>query len=118
MGHDERLMTLAQGAAEIGLKVSSLRTEIRRGRLTPIEIAGKFYVTKKLLGDMVQACRAKPRGHDSSSSDTATGTDGGSSSTGDPNVALAAANMSLQALKGLSRRTSPRSINRREKQPA
>ncbi len=43
------LLSLSDAAAQLGLTKASLRTEIRKGRLTPISIAGKFYVTEALL---------------------------------------------------------------------
>jgi len=106
------LIRLSEAAAELGLKVSSLRTEIRKGRLTPVEIAGRFYLTRESLGEMIKACRVKPKDHDSISNATETVTDGGSFATGDLSVAQAAARQSIERLKKLSRPTSPRNTSR------
>lgn len=51
------LLSLSDAAARLGLTKASLRTEIKKGRLTPISIAGKFYVTETLLTEFL--CRAQ-----------------------------------------------------------
>ena len=60
-GPDE-LMTLGEAVAVFWpagpLTVSSLRTEIRAGRLTAEFIAGKFFVTPAAIRDMRRRCRA------------------------------------------------------------
>jgi hypothetical protein len=106
------LKKLAVAADELGVKVSSLRTEIKHGRLRPVVIAGKFYLTDEAVREMIEACRAKARGHGSTSGDPEPAATGGSSSTDNPSVALDAANQSLQALKERSRRTSPANTSR------
>lgn len=107
------LISLSEAAAELGLKISSLRTEIRKGRLTPVEIAGRFYLTRESLGEMIKACLVKPRGQDSTSDDTRQPEHPGSSSMENPNVALDAANMTLQELKNNLRNTSRANMSRR-----
>jgi hypothetical protein len=107
-----RLMTLAEAAGRLGVKVSSLRTEIRRGRLRPIEIARKFYLTEEAVKEMLDTCRAKLRGRGSISGEADPVDTGGSYSTVGPSVAQAAAQISLQMLKEHSRGTSQRSISR------
>lgn len=44
MSDTPELMRLADAARSLGLKPSSLKTEIRRGRLTPVQIAGRLSV--------------------------------------------------------------------------
>jgi len=107
---DEPLMTLKEGAAMLGLKSpASLRTEIANGRLQPIIIAGRHYVTRSILREMIEACRAKPKAQGSGSNAILQESDGGSSSTVDPSVAQDAVKMTLQALKERSKPTSRRS---------
>lgn len=108
------LMRLSEAAEKCGLKVSSLRTEIRHGRLHPVVIAGRFYLTEAELGAMIERCRENRRGHGSISD--ADGPQDGSSSTDQQSVALDAASMSLQKLKEHSRRTSQKNISRDEQQ--
>jgi hypothetical protein len=61
MANLEELLTIAGAAARVGLKPAALRTEIKRGRLTPTIIAGKHYVTNSALGEMLERCRAAPK---------------------------------------------------------
>jgi hypothetical protein len=45
------------------LTVASLRTEIAKGRLTPSEVAGKFFITPAAVRALLKAptCPAKPK---------------------------------------------------------
>lgn len=109
------LIRLSDAAAELGLKVSSLRTEIKKGRLTPVEIAGRFYLTRESLGEMIERCRVKPKDHGSISGEGME--PDGSSSTREPSVALDAANQTLQKLRDSLRNTSRANTSRRDSPP-
>jgi hypothetical protein len=111
----EPLLTLDEAAKRLGdkVKASSLRTEIRRGRLTHTVVAGKHYVTESDLRNMVTRCRVEPRGP-ASTCETLAGTmPPGLSSTEQSNVARDAALKTAQALKKRSQNTLPANTNRR-----
>ena len=118
MNDAPELMRLADAARSMGLKTSSLKTEIRRGRLTPVQIAGRLYVTREALNRMIAACHVKPKDRDCGSNATETDGNGGSSLTVDPSVALAAAKESLKGLSEPLRPTSPRNTSRAARAPA
>lgn len=92
--------------------VASLRTEIRKGRLVPMRIAGKFAVTEADIAEMLQRCRENPRDHDCISGLGRVEAAPGSSSIEDASLAQAAARMTVKALKERSRGTSSRSTSR------
>jgi hypothetical protein len=48
-----------------GVSISSLRTEIRHGRLVVERIAGRDFVTKRAIDEMRSRCRVNPREQDS-----------------------------------------------------
>ncbi|NBS93417.1 MAG: hypothetical protein EBS91_05795 [Betaproteobacteria bacterium] len=109
-----RLMTLAKAAAALGLPgKSALATEVRRGRLTPIVIAGKRYVTEDALREFVARCHHEQR--DLASTCDADGGDRshGSSSIQETRSAQAAARQTVEELKQRSRDTLPASTRRR-----
>ena len=66
------------------LTVSSLRTEIRKGRLRVARVAGKYLVSESAIRDMLEACQcrvdAKPRASGCGQQDP-TAAPSGSSST-------------------------------------
>lgn len=46
------------------IKVSSLRTEIRKGRLRAVQVAGKYLVSESAIRELLEKCRVpeKPQG--------------------------------------------------------
>ena len=65
MGDMEPLYTLKEAVEKYfpggTITVAALRTEIRKGRLIPERIAGKFCVTESAIRRMRKLCREKPR---------------------------------------------------------
>jgi hypothetical protein len=100
-------------APESGVTVSSLRTEIRKGRLIPERIAGKLLVTEQAIKDMRDRCRELPKPRACTSATEPTEDDTGSSSTKAGSLALAAAKQTVTTLKRRSRGTSPKNTRRR-----
>ena len=103
----EPLMTLEDAATSIGLRGAQLRTEIRKGRLTPTVVAGKHYVTESALRDMLDKCRADQKALASTCETPEQPVLRGLSSTAKQNVARDAARLTVQGLKKRSRTTSP-----------
>ena len=95
--------------------VTSLRTEIRKGRLRPMRIAGKLCVTASSIREMLAQCRERPVLHVSTSGPDRAEVGTTSSSIVDENLALAAARMSANRLKSHSRVTSQRSTGHRKR---
>lgn len=58
--HDLIRLTEAPQLPELRglLKASTLRREVKKGRLTVIEIANKHYVTRAAIREMIERCRA------------------------------------------------------------
>lgn len=86
------------------LTKSSLRTEARKGNLDIIRIAGKDFVTKQGIKEMIEKCRENKNLHGSGSGQTPAP---GSSRTGDKGSAQTALRQKLNALKKSSPNTSP-----------
>ncbi|CAH2406317.1 Putative Excisionase [Mesorhizobium escarrei] len=114
-----RIETAAQIAFPDGsIGAAGLRKERDAGRLETELIAGKEYVTLAAIARMRELCRGRRKGHASSGGTKAekmterseTGTDG-SSATGQPSSALAAAKKAAQELK-MKRRSQPTSPTR------
>ncbi|HZO56741.1 MAG TPA: hypothetical protein VFB63_28785, partial [Bryobacteraceae bacterium] len=63
------------------LTVSSLRSEIRKGRLRATKPAGKLLVTETDLSEMLQACRVPPNRPTSNKSERHLAAASGSSET-------------------------------------
>lgn len=49
------------------LTVSSLRTEIRKGRLRVARVAGKYLVSESAIREMLETCRVNEKPRDSTS---------------------------------------------------
>ena len=64
-----------------GLTLSALRTEARKGRLATMTIAGKQFVTRGALKEMMERCRDQGSRPASSSARTETDSAAGSSET-------------------------------------
>jgi len=101
----EPLLRLAVGASRIGLKKSALETEIRAGRLTPIVVAGRRYVTATMLREFVESCRAAPKARASISGGAPAAPLNGSSATESARLARDAALATARGLKERSRAT-------------
>lgn len=106
------------------ITVSMLRTEIRKGRLTPAVVAGKFFVTVAQIRDLFTPCPAEPKAHASTSEPGAqTGEQAsrfltsGSSVTERMRAAQAAALASNRRPNARSETTSPASSRRRSSKP-
>jgi hypothetical protein len=91
-----------------GITVRSLRTEIKEGRLSVIEVAGKFLVSERALAEMLEKCRCHvaDKRHDSTcgSADLHAAMSG-RSETERLELARVAASTILNARKKLSRVT-------------
>lgn len=124
---DDAPMTLAEAVAvfsdDYPMTVSTLRTEIRKSRLTPARVAGTLYVTPAQIKALFR-CPAMPKAPGSTSA--------GGGSTPAParrsptptssvmerdRLAQAAALTALAKLSGSSPNTSPRSGARRKAAP-
>lgn len=97
--------------------VSSLRTEIRKGRLVPMRIAGRYAVTEAAIAEMMVRCREE-NDHGSTCDRPAptSARQPGSSSTPqtvDTSAAQAAARATLKALSAHLPPTSQKSTKRR-----
>ena len=87
--------------------VASLRTEIRKGRLKPMRIAGKFAVTESAIREMRRLCQEKPNLPGSiSDQPEMIERPSGSFSTGDAKLAQDAAKASVRKLRERLRTTS------------
>lgn len=119
MSQFERRYTLKQAVdrffPEGPLTVSSLRTEIRKGRLVVERIAGKIVVTEAAIGGMMERCREDQRGQGFTLEDVAAESESGSSSGWDLKKAQAAARATVMALKENSRVTSQPNTSRRKR---
>jgi len=102
----EPLLSLTEGAARIGVTAASLKTEIKNGRLRPVIIAGKKYVTMSALSEMIERCRAAPKGPGSISEPKAGELPHGLSETDRQKLAQDAALKTVQALKKRSQTIS------------
>ena len=85
--------------------VSSLRTEIRKGRLQVERIAGKFGVTESAIEEMRKLCRERQKAHGSTSGNGQAERPSGVLETANAKSAQVAAQATLQALKKNSART-------------
>ncbi len=65
-----------------GVKISTLRTEAKRGNLVMTRIGGKDFVTRNAIQDMIKRCQDQHCRPASFSAKTATGKNGGSSGIG------------------------------------
>lgn len=100
-----------------GMTVAGLRTEARRGRLVIEKIAGKDFVTLRAIEEMRAACRvqkAQGSGFDQPGQ-TGASEPSGLSGTAESSIRLAAASMTLMALKKPLPNTLPESTIRRGK---
>jgi hypothetical protein len=88
------------------LSMSMLKTEIRKGRLTPASVAGKFYVTPAQIRDLFQPCPAEPKARASTSSNVKAEMPSGSSVTEPMSGAQAALQDALATLRRPSNATS------------
>lgn len=118
MAELERRYTLKQAVQhffpEGPFTVSSLRTEIRKGRLVVERIAGKMVVTESAIGGMMQLCRESGSNHASTSGNVQAGAPYGSSSGLDLKKAQDAAKATLKALKENSLGSSLRNTSHRK----
>ena len=106
---DDDAITLRDAAAHFGFKISTLRTEANRGRLTIYRIGNRFWTTPADIKEMVRRCRVEQKGHGF----TLTRDDAnGSSETARGLSALAAARETVLRLKSTSPNTSVTSIAR------
>jgi hypothetical protein len=68
MAETKTLFSLSEAVAEFfggtGIKVSSLRTEARKGNLELTRIAGRDYVSREAIGRMIERCRTRKSPHD------------------------------------------------------
>jgi hypothetical protein len=100
------------------LKETTLRTEIRKGRLRPARVAGKFYVTPAQIKELFRPCPAEPKAPASTSDKDAPGAiPSGSSVTERLRSARAAALASNRRPSGSSGTTSPASSRSRSSLP-
>lgn len=104
-------MRLEEAAAVFGLDypitVSTLRTEIRKGRLTPAKVAGTFTITPAQIRDLYKPCPAEPKALASTSSSAPAARPSGSSGMDRLSAAQAAARIAVERLKSRSPLTSP-----------
>jgi hypothetical protein len=109
---DDDTITLKQAAEIYSFKVSTLRAEHGKGRLTLYRIGNKDYTTPADIKEMVRQCRVDPKGHgftlirDESS---------GSSATERALSAQAAAMETALKLRNSSRNTSATSTSQRHR---
>jgi hypothetical protein len=126
---DDIPLRLEQAVAVMGargypLTVSMLRTEIRKGRLIPVEVAGKFFVTPRQIRDLFTPCPVAPKALASTSAQ-AGGTSvpespsptSGSSEMERLRAAQAAALSSRRRPSESSQTTSPRNSRRQPSKP-
>ncbi|MGA3063432.1 MAG: hypothetical protein ABSD90_09420 [Methylocystis sp.] len=113
-------LRLADAARMFGLKVATLRTEKRKGRLEVSRVAGKDFTTVSAIHRMFERCRETPREPGCGSALPAeTKAEKspkpliGSSSTADAKLALDAALLSAKRLKSGSPNTSPANTSRK-----
>jgi hypothetical protein len=103
-------LTLPEAVAVFSLDypitVSSLRTEIAAGRLTPSRVAGTFYITPAQIKALF-TCPALPKVRDSTSDKGSAPRRSTSSETDIGRSALAAALIASQKRKERYKRTSP-----------
>lgn len=103
MTRDDDTITLKDAASHFGYKVSTLRTEADRGRLTIYRIGNRYYTTPNDIREMVKKCRVDLKGRDFT---LIQGASSGLSETDRVSSALAAANETVLRLKNSSRNTS------------
>lgn len=96
----------AMRARGFPVNLSMLRTEIRKGRLTPARVAGKFFVTPAQVRDLFTPCPAAPKAPASTSSREPAGKPSGSSETERLRLAQAATLAACQMLSSGSASTS------------
>ena len=124
---DDDAMTLAEAVAVFWphgpLTIASLRTEIRKGRLTRAQVAGKDFVTPRALRALFEpaTCPAAPKAPAStsvaaSSTKAAASPTSGSSGTERLRSAQAAALIACEALTG-RKSSSPATSPRRGPRP-
>jgi hypothetical protein len=107
---DDDLITLKQACETVfggAFKVSTLRAEAERGRLTIYRIGKRDFTTRKDLNRMRDKCRVQREGHTSTSTQSG---ESGLSETDQVLSAQAAAKAAVQRLKDFSRATSDKSI--------
>ena len=106
---------------QLPISVAMLRTEIRKGRLTPAYVAGKFFVTPTQLKDLFKPCPVAPKApvstyaRDASPGPALGSQTPGSSATERMKSAQAATLMACQQLSGRSPNTSPASGGRTQR---
>lgn len=103
MTGDDDTITLKDAAKHFGFKLSTLRTEADRGRLTIYQIGNRYYTTPADIRAMVQQCRVAKKAPVSISIRSAKH---GSSETERASSALAAAQESMLQLRRPSPATS------------
>ena len=108
MTGDNDTITLKDAAQHFGFKVSTLRAEHERGRLTIYRIGKKDYTTPADIREMVQKCRVVQKGQGFTLTRDESN---GSSETDRVLSALAAARETVAALKKPSRNTSDTSTS-------
>jgi len=99
------------------LTVSMLRTEIRKGRLVPAKVAGKFFVTPAQIAELFTPCPAAPKVPASILRSEPAVKPSGSSETVSMSAPQAALTLALEKLRGSSPPTSRRS-GRQSRAPA
>lgn len=107
------LMTLKEACSRVfdgAFKVSTLRAEHQRGRLTIYKIGRRHFTTLRDLQEMKKKCLVAQKERASISTRNA---NSGQSETERLSSALVALNQTTQALKGSSPNTSPGSTDRR-----
>jgi hypothetical protein len=109
---DDDTITLKQAAEIYSFKVSTLRAEHGKGRLTLYRIGNKDYTTPADIKEMVRQCRVDPKGHDFILTRDESS---GSSGTDRVSSALAAARETTLRLRNSSRNTSDTSTSRRHR---
>lgn len=109
MTQDDDTITLKDAATHFGFKVSALRTEADRGRLTIYKIGNRYYTTPADIREMVRKCRVEPKVRDFTLIRSASS---GSSGTARASSALAAATETALRLRSSSRNTSGVSTSR------
>jgi hypothetical protein len=95
---------LKKGTTIRGFSSSTLRTEIRKGRLEVVRVANKDFVTDEAIDEMVKECSGR-RDHDSGLRCEKGEPPLGISVTGKRNSALAYLNTSLKKQSRDSRNT-------------
>lgn len=88
---------------------ATLRAEAGRGKITIAKIGKRYFTTLREARELFDRCHAEPEARTSTSTRAA---DSGSSETDNASSARAAANATVEMLKGLSKPTSGGSTGR------